>query len=149
MQDKAFANPKIEFIWDSEIADITDLERGEVTGILVRNLKTGSLTDVALDGVFIAIGHTRTRRSSAGRSSSTKQATSARTNGTKTNCPGVFAAGDVQDHIYRQAVTAAGSGCYGRDRRRALPRRPADSRRDPPISPASLEAPAVNEMLKP
>src|SRR5438046_6155136 len=58
MQDKAFANAKIEFIWDSEIADIKDVERGEVTGIIVRNLKTGRLTDVALDGIFIAIGHT-------------------------------------------------------------------------------------------
>ena len=58
MQDKAFANPKIEFIWDSEIADIKDVDRGEVTGIVVRNLKTGKLTEVPLDGVFIAIGHT-------------------------------------------------------------------------------------------
>src|SRR5262249_23019542 len=58
MQDKAFANPKIEFIWDSEIADIKDVKRGEVTGIVVRNLKTGKLSEVPLDGVFIAIGHT-------------------------------------------------------------------------------------------
>src|SRR5688500_700680 len=58
MQDKAFANPKIEFIWDSEIAEVRDVAKGEVTGIVVRNLKTGALTDVALDGVFIAIGHT-------------------------------------------------------------------------------------------
>src|SRR4249920_3825909 len=58
MQDKAFANPKIEFIWDSEVADVNDVSRGEVTGIVVRNLKTGHLTEVPLDGVFIAIGHT-------------------------------------------------------------------------------------------
>src|SRR5688572_5342841 len=58
MQDKAFKNPKIEFLWDSEIASVHDVTKGEVTGITVRHLKTGALHDVALDGVFIAIGHT-------------------------------------------------------------------------------------------
>ena len=58
MQDKAFANPKIEFIWDSEVADVHDVGKGEVTGIVVRNLKTGQLSELPLDGVFIAIGHT-------------------------------------------------------------------------------------------
>ncbi len=58
MQDKAFANPKIEFLWDSEIAAVNDVAKGEVTGVTVRNLKTGALTEVPLDGVFIAIGHT-------------------------------------------------------------------------------------------
>ncbi len=58
MQDKAMANPKIEFIWDSEVAEVKDGAKGEVTGIVVRNLKTGHLSELPLDGVFIAIGHT-------------------------------------------------------------------------------------------
>ena len=58
MQDKAFANAKIEFIWDSEIAEVNDVVKGEVTGVIVRNLKTGHLSELPLDGVFIAIGHT-------------------------------------------------------------------------------------------
>ena len=58
MQDKAFANPKIEFIWDSEIAEVQPTDKGEVGGVIVRNLKTGHLSQLPLDGVFIAIGHT-------------------------------------------------------------------------------------------
>jgi thioredoxin reductase (NADPH) len=148
MQDKAFANPKIEFIWDSEIADIRDLERGEVTGILVRNLKTGSLTDVALDGVFIAIGHTPNTALFRGQIELDEAGYICTHHGTKTNCPGVFAAGDVQDHIYRQAVTAAGSGCMAAiDAERYLDGLPIpDETTD---IAASLAAPAVNEMLKP
>ena len=111
MQDKAFANPKIEFIWDSEIADIKDLDRGEVTGIVVRNLKTGKLTDVALDGVFIAIGHTPNTALFRGQLELDEAGYIVTYHGSKTSCPGVFAAGDVQDHVYRQAITAAGSGC--------------------------------------
>jgi thioredoxin reductase (NADPH) len=111
MQDKAFANPKIEFIWDSEIADINDVERGEVTGITVRNLKTGKLTEVPLDGVFIAIGHTPNTALFRGQLELDEAGYIVTHHGSKTSCPGVFAAGDVQDHIYRQAITAAGSGC--------------------------------------
>jgi thioredoxin reductase (NADPH) len=99
MQDKAFANPKIEFIWDSEIADINDLDRGEVTGIVVRNLKTGKLTDVALDGVFIAIGHTPNTALFRGQLELDEAGYVVTHHGSKTSCPGVFAAGDVQDHI--------------------------------------------------
>src|SRR5437870_4171393 len=104
MQDKAFANPKIEFIWDSEIADIRDVERGEVTGIIVRNLKTGKQTDVPLDGVFIAIGHTPNTGLFRGQLELDEAGYICTHHGTKTSCPGVFAAGDVQDHVYRQAV---------------------------------------------
>jgi thioredoxin reductase (NADPH) len=111
MQDKAFANPKIEFIWDSEIADIRDVGKGEVTGIVVRNLKTAQLRDVPLDGVFIAIGHTPNTSLFAGQVELDGGGYIVTHHGTRTNIPGVFAAGDVQDHIYRQAVTAAGSGC--------------------------------------
>jgi thioredoxin reductase (NADPH) len=111
MQDKAFANAKIEFIWDSEIADIKDLERGEVTGIIVRNLKTGRLTDVALEGIFIAIGHTPNTALFRGQIELDEAGYIVTHHGSKTSMPGVFAAGDVQDHVYRQAVTSAGTGC--------------------------------------
>ena len=111
MQDKAFANPKIEFIWDSEVADVKDLARGEVTGIVLRNLKTGHLSEVPLDGVFIAIGHTPNTSLFKGQIDLDENGYIVTHHGTRTNIPGVFAAGDVQDHIYRQAVTAAGSGC--------------------------------------
>ena len=111
MQDKAFANPKIEFMWDSEIASVNDVEKGEVTGVTVRNVKTGALTEVALDGVFIAIGHTPNTSLFAGQIELDENGYIVTHSGSKTSVPGVFAAGDVQDHIYRQAVTAAGSGC--------------------------------------
>jgi thioredoxin reductase (NADPH) len=111
MQDKALANPKIDFIWDSEIADIKDVARGEVTGIVVRNLKTGQVRDVPLDGVFIAIGHTPNTALFKGQVRLDANGYIVTHEGTRTNIPGLFAAGDVQDHIYRQAVTAAGSGC--------------------------------------
>jgi thioredoxin reductase (NADPH) len=111
MQDKAFANSKIEFIWDSEVADVKDVDKGEVTGIVVRNLKTGSLKELPLDGVFIAIGHTPNTRLFKGQLELDPTGYIITHAGTRTSVPGVFAAGDVQDHVYRQAVTAAGSGC--------------------------------------
>jgi thioredoxin reductase (NADPH) len=111
MQDKALANPKIEFVWDSEIDDITDVEKGEVTGIVVRNVKTGQLKSLPLDGVFIAIGHTPNTSLFKGQLELDANGYIVTHDGTHTSVSGVFAAGDVQDHIYRQAVTAAGSGC--------------------------------------
>ena len=111
MQDKAFANPKIDFIWDSEVIDVADLEKGEVTGIVLRNLKTGEIRHLAVDGVFIAIGHTPNTALFKGQIDLDPNGYIVTRGGTRTNIPGVFAAGDVQDHVYRQAVTAAGSGC--------------------------------------
>ena len=111
MQDKAFANPKIEFVWDSEVTDVIDGGKGEVTGIVVRNLKTGHLSTIPLDGVFIAIGHTPNTGLFAGQLDLDDNGYIRTQSGSKTGVPGVFAAGDVQDHIYRQAITAAGSGC--------------------------------------
>jgi thioredoxin reductase (NADPH) len=111
MQDKAFANSKIEFIWDSEVAEVKDVEKGEVTGIVVRNLKTGELRDLPLDGVFIAIGHTPNTSLFEGQLDLAANGYIVTKEGTRTSVPGVFAAGDVQDHVYRQAVTAAGTGC--------------------------------------
>jgi len=111
MQDKAFANSKIEFIWDSEIADVLDVSKGEVNAIVVRNLKTGVQHRVSLDGVFIAIGHTPNTALFKGQLDLDDAGYIRTHGGTKTNVRGVFAAGDVQDHVYRQAVTAAGTGC--------------------------------------
>jgi thioredoxin reductase (NADPH) len=110
MQDKAMANPKIEFIWNSEVAEIRDAERGEVTGVVLRDLLTGQLTELAVDGVFVAIGHTPNTGLFSGQLELTPSGYIV-TTGTRTSVEGVFACGDVQDAIYRQAITAAGSGC--------------------------------------
>ena len=111
MQDKAFTNPKIEFIWDSEIAEVQPTPNGEVAGVLIRNLKTGHVSQLPLDGVFIAIGHTPNTSLFVGQIELDENGYIRTRGGSRTSVPGVFAAGDVQDHIYRQAVTAAGSGC--------------------------------------
>ena len=111
MQDKAFANPKIQFVWDSDVVDIASSDNGEVTGVTVRNVKTGALTEVPLDGVFIAIGHTPNTSLFKGQIELDANGYIVTHDGSRTSVPGVFAAGDVQDHVYRQAVTAAGSGC--------------------------------------
>jgi thioredoxin reductase (NADPH) len=145
---RRFANPKIEFIWDSEIADINDVKRGEVTGIVVRNLKTGQIDrgtarrrihrdrphseyalfrgQLELDEAGYILTH----------------------HGSKTSCPGVFAAGDVQDHVYRQAITAAGSGCMAAiDAERYLDGLPIpDETTD---NAECLVAPPNNELFKP
>ena len=111
MQDKAFKNPKIEFIWDSEVVDVLDEGKGEVTGIVVQNLKTAQRTTMPLDGVFIAIGHTPNTSLFVGQIELDANGYVRTHSGSRTSVPGVFAAGDVQDHVYRQAITAAGSGC--------------------------------------
>jgi len=111
MQDKAFANPKIEFVLDSEIEQVLDVSKGEVTGIVVRNVKTGHRTQLPLDGVFIAIGHTPNTSLFRGQIELDAAGYIVTHSGSHTSVPGVFAAGDVQDHKYRQAITAAGSGC--------------------------------------
>jgi thioredoxin reductase (NADPH) len=111
MQEKAFKNDRISFIWDSEVAEVRDVGAGAVTGLVVRNLKTGALSDVPVDGVFIAIGHTPNTSLVAGQLDLDENGYIVTHSGTRTSVPGVFAAGDVQDHVYRQAVTAAGTGC--------------------------------------
>jgi thioredoxin reductase (NADPH) len=111
MQDKAFANPKIDFIWDSEVVDVNDMAKGEVTDLVIKNLKTGELSGLAVDGLFIAIGHTPNTSLFAGQIELDPSGYIITRDGTRTTVPGVFAAGDVQDHVYRQAITAAGSGC--------------------------------------
>ncbi len=111
MQDKAFANPKISFEWNAEVEDVRDATKGEVTSLLLRNNKTGERKALDVEGVFVAIGHTPNTALFKGQLEMDPNGYVITHSGTRTNVPGVFAAGDVQDHIYRQAVTAAGSGC--------------------------------------
>jgi thioredoxin reductase (NADPH) len=110
MQDKAFANPKIRFVWNSVVEDIHDLDKGEVTGVVLRDLQTGEASELAVDGVFVAIGHTPNTSLFKGQLDLHPTGYIV-TEGTRTNVEGVFACGDVQDATYRQAITAAGSGC--------------------------------------
>ena len=110
MQDKAFANAKIEFIWNTAVEEIQDVGKGEVTGVVLRNLVTGEQSSLAVDGVFVAIGHTPNTSLFRGQLDLNPTGYIV-TNGTKTAVDGVFACGDVQDFTYRQAITAAGSGC--------------------------------------
>ena len=111
MQDKARANPKIAWLLNTEIDEITDTSKGEVTGMVVRNKATGVRTDVPLSGVFVAIGHTPNTSLFRGQLEMNANGYLLTHDGAKTSVAGVFACGDVQDHVYRQAITAAGSGC--------------------------------------
>jgi thioredoxin reductase (NADPH) len=111
MQDKAFANPKISFEWDTDVVDVDDQGSGAVTGIALRNHKTGETKTLSVEGVFVAIGHTPNTLLFKGQLDMDGNGYLVTTDGAKTNVHGVFACGDVQDHIYRQAITAAGSGC--------------------------------------
>ncbi|MBA3298151.1 MAG: thioredoxin-disulfide reductase [Acidobacteria bacterium] len=111
MQDKAFANPKITFEWNTEVEEMTDVAKGEVDGIRIRNSKTGEVKTIPVEGIFVAIGHTPNTSLFSGRLEMDANGYLITHSGSKTNIPGVFACGDVQDHIYRQAITAAGSGC--------------------------------------
>jgi thioredoxin reductase (NADPH) len=111
MQDKAFDNPKISFVWDSEVVDVKDPAEGVVSAVEVRNLKTDALTTVPVDGLFLAIGHTPNTSLFAGQLEMDDAGYLTTRDGTRTSVPGIFACGDVQDYAYRQAITAAGSGC--------------------------------------
>jgi thioredoxin reductase (NADPH) len=111
MQDKALANPKIAWEWNSEVEDINDTAQGAVTSMVLRNNVTGDQKELPVDGVFVAIGHTPNTSLFKGQIEMDANGYICTHTGTRTSVPGVFAAGDVQDHVYRQAVTAAGSGC--------------------------------------
>jgi thioredoxin reductase (NADPH) len=111
MQDKAHANPKIAFEWDSEVIDVLDAGQGLVSGVEVRNVKTGAHKQLPVEALFVAIGHTPNTALFKGKLEMDAGGYVLTHDGTKTSLPGVFACGDVQDHSYRQAVTAAGSGC--------------------------------------
>jgi len=112
MQERALKNPKIEVIWNSAVDAIADVDQGKVTGVRLKNLKTGALDERPVDGLFIAIGHQPNTQIFRGQIELLPNEYIKVVPGTtQTSVPGVFAAGDAQDHVYRQAVTAAGTGC--------------------------------------
>jgi thioredoxin reductase (NADPH) len=112
MQERAERNPKISFIWDSTLEEIYgDPKGGGVKGVKLKNLKSGVTRDFDIDGVFIAIGHEPNSKLFVGQLDLDPNGYIKTHDGTKTNVAGVFACGDVQDHVYRQAITAAGTGC--------------------------------------
>jgi thioredoxin reductase (NADPH) len=111
MQDKARANPKIEWLLNTEIDEIKDTGKGEVTAMVVRHAATGERREVPVTGVFVAIGHNPNTSLFRGQLEMDANGYLITHDGAKTSVPGVFACGDVQDHVYRQAITAAGSGC--------------------------------------
>jgi thioredoxin reductase (NADPH) len=111
MQDKARANPKIEWLLNTEIDEIKDTGKGEVTAMVVRHAATGERKQVPVTGVFVAIGHNPNTSLFRGQLEMDANGYLITHDGAKTSVPGVFACGDVQDHVYRQAITAAGSGC--------------------------------------
>jgi len=112
MQDKAFANPKLEFIWNTAVKEILGTQQDGVTGVRLQDLQTGEEREFPCAGVFVAIGH-KPNTALFKDQLETDAVGYIKTAGhsTATNIPGVFACGDVQDSFYRQAVTAAGTGC--------------------------------------
>jgi thioredoxin reductase (NADPH) len=125
MRDKAAANPKIDFRWNSVVEEVKDVEKGNVTGVVLRNTVTGERSELPLDGVFVAIGHTPNTSLFVGQLELDANGYIVTHDGTHTSRSAVFACGDVQDHIYRQAITAAGSGCMAAlDAERCLERLP-------------------------
>ena len=111
MQDKAFANPKIAFEWDTEVVEVNDPVAGAVSSVRLRNLTSGVEKNLPVEGLFVAIGHTPNTSLFTGQLDMDANGYLVTRHGPRTNVPGVFACGDVQDHVYRQAITAAGSGC--------------------------------------
>jgi thioredoxin reductase (NADPH) len=109
MQNRAFKNPKISFIWDTEVTEV--LGESAVTGLRLRNLRTDEEQVMPVEGLFLAIGHQPNTSLFQGKIDMDKAGYIVPVEHTMTNIPGVFAAGDVTDHRYRQAVTAAGDGC--------------------------------------
>jgi thioredoxin reductase (NADPH) len=111
MQEKALANPKISVVLNTVVEDIDDTQQGVVTGVRLRHLSTGERNRLEVEGIFVAIGHRPNTSLFVGQLATDRNGFIVTTSGTRTSVPGVFACGDVQDHIYRQAVTAVGSGC--------------------------------------
>jgi thioredoxin reductase (NADPH) len=111
MVDRARANEKIHMVTPVVVEDISDVDKGGVESLTLRNTQTNEITNLAVEGVFIAIGHEPTTKVFRGQLDMDENGYLITHDGSQTNVPGVFAAGDVQDHHYRQAVTAAGSGC--------------------------------------
>jgi thioredoxin reductase (NADPH) len=111
MAERVLQHPKIEMVWDSVVQDILDPAQDKVTAVLLRNVKTNAVRELPCAGVFVAIGHVPSTNLFAGQIEMDGDGYVITRQGTYTNIPGVFAAGDCVDRVYRQAITAAGSGC--------------------------------------
>jgi thioredoxin reductase (NADPH) len=111
MLERVKANPKIQFVTNTVVEDVYDVEKGEVTGVKLRNVKTQEVYDRPVDGFFVAIGHIPNTRAFAGQLDLDADGYIISHGGARTNIRGVFHAGDVQDRTYRQAITASGAGC--------------------------------------
>lgn len=111
MAERALANPKIKPVWDSVVTEVLDLKADKVTGVRLKNVKTNMESVLECSGVFVAIGHIPNTQIFKGVIDMDEAGYIIPTRGTATNVPGVFVAGDCADHVYRQAVTAAGLGC--------------------------------------
>ncbi len=111
MLDRAWKNEKIKWITNATVDEVHDVSKGEVTGVRLRNLVNGKQWDQAVDGFFLAIGHIPNTKVFQGQLDLDAEGYIVSKGGARTNVPGVFHAGDVQDRVYRQAITAAGAGC--------------------------------------
>jgi thioredoxin reductase (NADPH) len=111
MTDRALGHPKIKPVWDSAVTEVLDVTQEKVTGVRLKNLKTGAESVLPCAGVFIAIGHVPNTNIFKGQITTDENGFIVPKKGTMTNIPGVFVAGDCADHVYRQAITAAGAGC--------------------------------------
>jgi thioredoxin reductase (NADPH) len=111
MQERAFKNPKIDFIWNVSVTDIHANDAGQVNAVTLADARTGKTRRLEVGGLFVAIGHTPNTALFVGQLEMDERGYLVTAHGTRTSVPGVFACGDVQDHEWRQAVTAAGSGC--------------------------------------
>lgn len=111
MFDRAKANPKIKWLTNTVVEDILDVEKGYVTGVKLKNVKTGEAWEQEVDGFFLAIGHIPNTKPFVGQLDLDEDGYILSHGGARTNIHGVFHAGDVQDRVYRQAITASGAGC--------------------------------------
>jgi thioredoxin reductase (NADPH) len=111
MADRTLANPKIKPVWDSVVTEVLDVKQDKVTGVRVKNLKTNQESTLDAAGVFVAIGHVPNTQLFKGIIDMDEDGYIIPKKGSQTNVPGVFVAGDCSDHVYRQAITAAGMGC--------------------------------------
>ena len=111
MADRALANPKIKPVWNSIVTEVLDVKQDKVTGVRLKNTVTGEESILPCAGVFVAIGHVPNTQIFAGQIEIDENGYVIRKEGSQTSVPGVFVAGDCSDHVYRQAITAAGMGC--------------------------------------
>ena len=112
MQDRAFANPKMKWLWNTEVKEVLGNKESGVSGLLIHNLKSGDSSVLDVEGLFVAIGHHPNTEIFRGQIELDEMGyVKTRPGSTRTNIDGVFACGDVQDPVFRQAISAAGSGC--------------------------------------